>query len=999
MKSPNFTLLVFILMAVMHSASAQLNGIYTVGGTSPDYATVQAAASAAQTGGVTGPVTFNIRPGTYIGKVDLGVVNGTSATNTLTFQAENNDSTSVIITDTANNTGGNFTFHVFSTDYLIIKNLTIQRTGASAKSCVINIAGNSKFIQIKNCVIQSDNTNDSQLENALVFFPVATANDSSITITNNVFNRGWYSIHIKGQSSTVYPALMNISNNQFNDPGFSAVNLVYAGSATISNNVLNTLNANFSYEGFYLRGVKKDFKITGNSIGGIKNGDGIVLDTCIGLSSTHGLIANNFISTIDLGFVNGITVNHSSNVDFYFNTIHIATGGASNAAITINSGANDSLNFKNNILVNTGGGITYNVGTGALASMISSDYNDLYTGSTSPSIAFIDTGYATTFADWQAASGKDANSVSGDPQFNSVTDLHSGSTVVNDNALPIAGITVDIDGQTRSVTTPDMGADEFTPLSDNVGIIAILAPVPGDCSDSLVNVVAVIRNFGLATQTGFNVNADVTGDITATMTEVYSGSLTANATDTITFTQTFDVYNGGAATINVYTSLGTDQFHSNDSLSANFFFNAHPNPPSVFSPQDQCDNNLQVTAYPDTGDVLVWYDQPTGGNLLHVGDLFSTPVSSDTTFYVESHRGSGGVGCLRITEIDPDDSQGFDFIEVQNLSNAPFDATGWKVVSSADNSNINAVMNEKWDLGFFNAGEAQYRTDVSGNNYWGANLNWTGGSGSWAMIIDAQGNIVDLVIWDWDSLAISTMNLTVDAFTIIPGAEWSGNGYNSCGGSVNQRIGSDDHNVASDWGCGPVSMGALNANLSSVFQHCGIGLCGSARLPVEVHLVPGVAPVNLGNDTMVSSTFSINLDAGTGYSTYDWSTGETTQSITVTAFGTYWVTVTGGPFGCPYTDSIVISLNVGVTDLLAADDVILYPNPATDKLMVSSHGDILNSATLFITDIKGQRLKANTAKGPRNELMIDLNGFSEGMYFLQIYSGNKSGVKRFTVMH
>jgi len=65
-------------------------------------------------------------------------------------------------------------------------------------------------------------------------------------------------------------------------------------------------------------------------------------------------------------------------------------------------------------------------------------------------------------ADLQTASGKDAHSISVDPTFNSATDLHTLNAFLDDAGTTVAGITDDIDGETRSATTPDIGADEFS---------------------------------------------------------------------------------------------------------------------------------------------------------------------------------------------------------------------------------------------------------------------------------------------------------------------------------------------------------------------------------------------------------------------------------------------------------------------------------------------------------------------------------------------------------
>ena len=46
-----------------------LNGVYTIGGASPDYVSFNAAVADMLTCGITGPVIFNVRTGTYTEQV------------------------------------------------------------------------------------------------------------------------------------------------------------------------------------------------------------------------------------------------------------------------------------------------------------------------------------------------------------------------------------------------------------------------------------------------------------------------------------------------------------------------------------------------------------------------------------------------------------------------------------------------------------------------------------------------------------------------------------------------------------------------------------------------------------------------------------------------------------------------------------------------------------------------------------------------------------------
>jgi PKD repeat protein len=64
--------------------------------------------------------------------------------------------------------------------------------------------------------------------------------------------------------------------------------------------------------------------------------------------------------------------------------------------------------------------------------------------------------------------------------------------------------------------------------------------------------------------------------------------------------------------------------------------------------------------------------------------------------------------------------------------------------------------------------------------------------------------------------------------------------------------------------------------------------------------------VNLGADITTCTSDSVTLNAGNAGSTYVWSTGATTQSIRVSAAGTYTVTVTNGS-GCTGQDVLVIT--------------------------------------------------------------------------------------------
>src|SRR5262245_39209238 len=92
-------LLLLLIFSQSFNVHGQLSGTYTVGGINPDYATFQDVYYALDNFGVSGPVVFNVRSGTY-GPFYLGDYVGASAVNTVTIQSEALNADSVVILDT-----------------------------------------------------------------------------------------------------------------------------------------------------------------------------------------------------------------------------------------------------------------------------------------------------------------------------------------------------------------------------------------------------------------------------------------------------------------------------------------------------------------------------------------------------------------------------------------------------------------------------------------------------------------------------------------------------------------------------------------------------------------------------------------------------------------------------------------------------------------------------------------------------------------------------------
>lgn len=103
------------------------------------------------------------------------------------------------------------------------------------------------------------------------------------------------------------------------------------------------------------------------------------------------------------------------------------------------------------------------------------------------------------------------------------------------------------------------------------------------------------------------------------------------------------------------------------------------------------------------------------------------------------------------------------------------------------------------------------------------------------------------------------------------------------------------------------------------------------------------ASVDIGNDTSICVGGVATFDAGAGYTSYAWSTGANTQTITATTAGAYTVTVTDVN-GCVATDVVLITavvpfpvIDIGPDTVLCANaSLLLNPGPGYDDYLWST---------------------------------------------------------------
>jgi len=201
--------------------------------------------------------------------------------------------------------------------------------------------------------------------------------------------------------------------------------------------------------------------------------------TALQLQTTaNATVSNNMINTTGGNTsdrsIYGILDISGGAINYYFNTVNIGgTATTANNTYAFNRNSTTAVNLKNNIFTNERtGGTGFKVAmanTNASAagwSVTASDYNVVHNADSTHVTQWLGAaaGNNKTLSGFKTITSGDAHSKNRLPVYTSATDLHLPYIVANASfinaGVAIAGITTDIDNQTRS-SLPDIGADEF----------------------------------------------------------------------------------------------------------------------------------------------------------------------------------------------------------------------------------------------------------------------------------------------------------------------------------------------------------------------------------------------------------------------------------------------------------------------------------------------------------------------------------------------------------
>lgn len=493
------------------------------GGTDPQYPSLRDAFQAINNSNITGNCTFyitsDITEVTTPGGLGLAVnpepytitfkpYTGVQPTITLPYLADGNSGPSgalVVGIPMENNiawndlrTTKNIVFDGSNTVGGTTRDLTLTcQTNSVGNAFPMTIVGDVSNMVIKNCNIyyRAQTTSTSNLFRAAVQIRARLQNSinwtpSNITLENNHISAnftgvsqgalGVVTVSLAPQPTTQVDGLV-IRDNLIEGKqrvvglGWSASSDVYDNQIIMNQDVSATVVNTAIVAANIVPG--STVNIYNNVISSVSSAANVAAagNTAISIEAAGTYnVYNNMISGFNLtaanptAFLRGIAVTGAATANLYYNTIYmtniadIGTGAVAYSGIFINNGTND---LKNNIVYSAETDfVNYCINRTGTTGTVTSNYNNFYpVSATNGNVGFWNDAATPTLANWQTASGQDANSKSKQVFFVSATDLHLTGSSIGDFDLagtPIVGITTDIDGELRHPNFPYMGADE-----------------------------------------------------------------------------------------------------------------------------------------------------------------------------------------------------------------------------------------------------------------------------------------------------------------------------------------------------------------------------------------------------------------------------------------------------------------------------------------------------------------------------------------------------------
>ena len=238
--------------------------------------------------------------------------------------------------------------------------------------------------------------------------------------------------------------------------------------------------------------------------------------------------------------------------------------------------------------------------------------------------------------------------------------------------------------------------------------------------------------------------------------------------------------------------------------------------------------------------------------------------------------------------------------------------------------------------------------------------------------------------FDWDGMTYDSTGMYTNVYT----------GVNGCDSTVtlDLTINNSSSSTVTITACDSFDWDGMTYDSTGMYTnvYTDVNGCDSTvTLDLTINNGPTDATVTQNGDTL-----TVTATTGTAPYTYEWNTGETTQSIIPDSSGTYYCIVTDAN-GCQDWSNQYVYTSTSISEL-NSNKMLVYPNPTNGILNIEFNNFDNIYTSLSIVNILGDEVYKeqleNTSIKYSNQL--DLSEYSNGIYFVKFSSIEKVITKK-----
>ncbi len=499
----------------------------------------------------------------------------------------------------------------------------------------------------------------------------------------------------------------------------------------------------------------------------------------------------------------------------------------------------------------------------------------------------------------------------------------------------------------------------------NLGILDFALANSSVCGDSASLYHVVVGNLGSDALYNLPLEVEVnSGSGTQLFTDTLLGGLSSCSLDTLNFI--LNTYSGGNYQMKAYLVMPGDTTPLNDTATRQDLFNGHPSltTDSTFACQG---DSFFLQANTSTQDTVLWYDSLSGGSLLGFGSVLALPPGNGpVSAYAQAVRGDlffrGNVLTTFNSNINWNGCM-FDLVAQDSLV---IDSLALKVNSLGSQA-------VEW---YYKSGSYQ--------GFEGNGLAWTLAGIDTVQVTDPDEPVrivtVPLTLLPGDTMGIylqmanpssnlsylsngSTGSFSSGELSILTGSgishnfsntffprNWNGevfyhHGFNPNGDCTSERLpavgirSAVSVNLGNDTVICPSFPIVLNAGVGNTYQWStgdttasiqvvatgtyavSVTELSSACVAIDtISITNQPAPVAVLPEQIRQCGGTVMLDAGNLGSDYQWSSGDTTQVVTIASSGTYTLAVSN--LCANLSDTVQVYIDSALLVELGADTVV-----------------------------------------------------------------------------